>query len=107
MGVRISELPSVSSANTDDSLVLNHGSETSRITVEALMESYLSDAGLVTESELSNYLDDYVSESALSDTLGSYLSGSDLPDYLSEYVTTYDLSDALSSYVERSYLSEA
>ena len=38
MGVRISELPSVSSANTDDSLVLNHGSETSRITVEMLME---------------------------------------------------------------------
>ena len=37
MGVKISELPVTSSANTSDSLVLNHGSETSRITLEALM----------------------------------------------------------------------
>jgi len=52
MGVKISELPVASSAGNSDSLVLNHGSETSRITVEALMESYLSGAGLVTDAKL-------------------------------------------------------
>ena len=74
MGVRISELPSVSSANTTDSLVLNHGSETSRITLQALVESYLSGAGLVTEEELNGYLSDYVSESAMSAALEGYVS---------------------------------
>ena len=39
MGVKISELPVASSANNNDSLVLNHGSETQRITLEKLMES--------------------------------------------------------------------
>ena len=67
MGVKISELPVTSSAGANDHLVLNHGSETNQITLEALMESYLSGAGLVTESELTDYLEDYVSESALSD----------------------------------------
>ena len=69
MGVKISELPSASSANTSDSLVLNHGSETSRITLEALMNSYLSGAGLVTDAELAESLQDYVSENALSEAL--------------------------------------
>ena len=65
MGVRISELPSASSAFTDDSLVLNHGSETSRITVEALLESYLDGAGYVTEDYLSRA--GFITESYLSE----------------------------------------
>ena len=56
MGVKISELPVTSSAGANDHLVLNHGSETNQITLEALMESYLSGAGLVTESGLTDYL---------------------------------------------------
>ena len=44
MGVKISELPRTQSAGHSDNLVINHNGATSRITVEDLMESYLSDA---------------------------------------------------------------
>ena len=56
MGVRISELPVASSAGSNDSLVLNRGNTTSRITLQALMESYLSAAGYVTGSDLDSRL---------------------------------------------------
>ena len=81
MGVKISELPSTSSANTNDSLVLNHGSETSRITLQALMNSYLSGAGLVTDEELAESLQDYVAESEMPGYLSGYVTGS--PGFLS------------------------
>ena len=76
MGVKISELPRTQSAAHSDNLVINHSGATNRITVEDLMESYLSDTGFLTESDLADYL-------------GSHISG-----YLSEYVTESDLDNA-------------
>ena len=107
MGVKISELPAASSANNSDSLILNHGSETKKITLEALLESYLSGAGLVTESDLDDALSGYLSESDLS----GYLSESDLAGYLSEsdltgYITESNLSSYLSEAIG-TYVSEA
>ena len=52
MGVRISELPRTQSAEHSDNLVINHNSVTNRITVEDLMEGYLSETGFMTESDL-------------------------------------------------------
>ena len=105
MGVKISELPVASSANNSDSLVLNHGSETQRITLEKLMESGKRAAGLVTDSELQTYLENYVSESHLSDVLDDYVEGADISNYLSEYVTGSDMYGYLSEYVTESDLS--
>lgn len=123
MGVKISDLPAASSANNSDSLILNHGSETKKITLEAMLEGYLSGAGLVTEDELSDALSgylsesdmgEYVTESDLSDALGDYLSESDLTgyitegnlsSYLSEAIASY-MSDSLGDVVTASYLSE-
>ena len=39
MGVKISELPVASSANNNDSLILNHGGATRRITLENLIQA--------------------------------------------------------------------
>ena len=61
MGVRISELPRTQSAGHSDNLVINHNGATSRITVEDLMESYLSDAGFLSESDLADYLGSHLS----------------------------------------------
>ena len=85
MGVEISELPRTQSAGHSDNLVINHNGATSRITVEDLMESYLSDAGFLTESDLADYL---------SSNLSSYLSEYVTADDLSEYVTQSDLDNA-------------
>ena len=73
MGVKISQLPEVLSANSNDYLVINHEGATSQIMVETLMDSYLSSAGFITESDLADYL------------------SSNLGNYLSEYVTKSDL----------------
>ena len=100
MGVKISELPSTSSANTNDSLVLNHGSETSRITLQALMESYLSGAGLVTDEELAESLQDYVAESEMAGYLSGYVTDTDLDSRLSDYV----LGSVLSSKIGRAHV---
>ena len=110
MGVRISELPRTQSAGHSDNLVINHNGATSRITVDDLMESYLSDAGFLSESDLadylgrnlSSYLSEYVTQSDLENA--GYLTADDLSEYLSEYVTQSDLDDA--GYVSGSYLSE-
>jgi hypothetical protein len=118
MGVKISELPRTQSAGHSDNLVINHNGATSRITVEDLMESYLSDAGFLTESDLADYLSSnlssYLSEYVTADDLSEYVTQSDLdnagfltasslPDYLSEYVTESDLSE----YVTQSDLENA
>ena len=56
MGVKISELPVTSSATSNDKMVVNHENVTNQITVEDLMQSYLSGAGYMTESELLSFL---------------------------------------------------
>ena len=99
MGVKISELPVASSANNNDSLILNHGGATRRITLENLIQAGKIAAQLLSDADLEAYLDFYVSESQLSDALSGFLSESDLSGFLSE-------SD-MSSYVTMSYLSEA
>lgn len=76
MGVKISELPRTRSAGHSDNLVINHSGMTNQITVEDLMESYLSDIGYLTESDLADYL-------------GGHISG-----YLSDYVTESELDNA-------------
>ena len=63
MGVKISELPVTSSAASTDDLVVNRAGETSRLTLEDLMKSGMEGTGLVTETELQEYLEDYVSVS--------------------------------------------
>ena len=75
MGVKISELPVTSSAAMTDDLVVNRAGETSRITLEDLMKSGMEGTGLVTETELQEYLEDYVAESELS----NYLNEADHP----------------------------
>ena len=106
MGVKISQLPGILSANSYDELVLNHESQTKKITVEALMESYLAEAGYVNESGLADYfsshIGDYLSEFVTLNELddAGYLTGSDLSDYLSEYVKGSDISSYLSEYVK-------
>ena len=110
MGVKISELPAASSANNSDSLILNHGSETKKITLEAMLESYLSGAGLVTETELSDALTGYLSESDLAGYLSEsdltgYITEDNLSSYLSEAIASY-MSDSLGDVVTASYLSE-
>ena len=99
MGVKISELPRTQSAGHSDNLVINHNGATSRITVENLMESYLSDAGFLTESDLADYL-----SSNLSSYLSEYVTQSDLDN--AGFVSESYLSEALGSYVSDSYLSE-
>ena len=99
MGVKISELPRTQSAGHSDNLVINHNGATSRITVEDLMESYLSDAGFLTESDLADYL-----SSNLSSYLSEYVTQSDLDN--AGFVSESYLSEALGSYVSDSYLSE-
>ena len=132
MGVKISELPVASSANNNDSLILNHGGATRRITLENLIQAGKIAAQLLSDADLEAYLDFYVSESQLSDALSGFLSESDmssyveelahfvssaylseaLADYLSEsdlddYVSSDDLSETLSDYVSVSGLSDA
>ena len=122
MGVKISELPVASSANNNDSLILNHGGATRRITLENLIQAGKIAAQLLSDADLEAYLDFYVSESQLSDALSGFLSESDLSDYLSEsdmssyvylseelahYVSSAYLSEALADYVSSAYLSEA
>ena len=102
MGVKISELPLISSANANDSLVLNHGGATHRITLENLIQAGKIAAQLLSEADLEACLGFYVSESQLTDALEDYLSANDMPEYLSEYVVRSDLS----YYVTDSYLSE-
>ena len=102
MGVKISELPVISSANANDSLVLNHGGATRRITLENLIQAGKIAAQLLSEADLEACLGFYVSESQLTDALEDYLSANDMPEYLSEFVTSSDLS----YYVTDSYLSE-
>ena len=110
MGVKISELPVASSANNSDSLVLNHGSETQRITLEKLMEGGKRVAGLVTDSELQTYLENYVTQDDLDNS--GYMSEADVEsvlsetigDYLSDYVTRSDLEN--DGYLTESELSD-
>ena len=85
MGVKISQLPEVLSANSNDYLVINHEGATSQIMVETLMDSYLSSAGFITESDLADYL------------------SSNLDGYLSEYVTGSDLDPELPINISFSY----
>ena len=107
MGVKISQLPEVLSANSSDYLVINHEGATSQIMVETLMDSYLSSAGFITESDLADYL-----SSNLGNYLSEYVTKSDLENccYLSEpdlYVYLVDnLSNYLSEYLTESDLSE-
>ena len=91
MGVKISELPVASSANNNDSLILNHGGATRRITLENLIQAGKIAAQLLSDADLEAYLDFYVSESQLSDALSGFLSESDM----SRYVTMSDLSEAI------------
>jgi hypothetical protein len=104
MGVKISELPVISSANANDSLVLNHGGATRRITLENLIQAGKIAAQLLTAADLEACLEFYVSEGHLTDVLEDYLSANDMPEYLSEFVTSSDLQNAY--YVTESYLSE-
>ena len=116
MGVKISELPITSFANSDDSLILNQGSVTNQITVESLMQSCLNEildeqfSGFITSSELGDYLSDYMTSSELSNYLSEYLTSSELSGYLDEYLTSSELGDYLSEYLTsadlENYLSE-
>ena len=110
MGVKISELPVASSANNNDSLILNHGGATRRITLENLIQAAKIAAQLLSDADLEAYLDFYVSESQLSDALSDYLSATDMSSYvtmsyLSEAIGNY-VSEALGDVVTSSYLSE-
>jgi hypothetical protein len=69
MGVKISELPVASSANNNDSLILNHGSATRRITLENLIQAGKIAAQLLTEADLEACLGFYVSESQQTDAV--------------------------------------